>query len=395
MAIAVGIDAAKEVHWVTAVSREGHVLLDRKLDNAGPDVAAFIAELAGLGDQRLIGIDMLGGLATLLAAMLIAAGERVVHVPGLAVNRARQGTVGGQAKSDPKDARVIADQLRLRPDDFRPIQLQDETIAELRLLVSRRGDLVVDQTRRISRMRYLLATIHPSLERALDLTNQGPMVLLTRFVAAGDLRHFTPRRLARHLVRAGLRQPQAESLAEAAVAAAASHPDLALPAEAATAELIREMAHEALAARARIARLDKRLEDLLLRHPDGALIRSLPGMGVVLAATFLAETGDIRRCANAGALAAAAGIAPVLRQSGKTRRLQRPAYANNALKRVFYQSAFCALSDPLSRAFYDRKRHEGKRHHQALIALARRRVDVLWAMIDNRQMFDPDHRKAA
>jgi hypothetical protein len=48
-----------------------------------------------------------------------------------------------------------------------------------------------------------------------------------------------------------------------------------------------------------------------------------------------------------------------------------------------------------SRAFYGRKRREGKRHHQALIALARRRVDVLWAMIDKRQMFDPDHRKAA
>lgn len=395
MPIAVGIDAAKEVHWVTAVSQDGHVLLDRKVDNAGPDIEALNAELAGLGDQRLVGIDLLGGLATLLAAMLIAAGERVVHVPGLAVNRARQGTVAGQAKSDPKDARVIADQLRLRPGDFRPIRLQDDTVAELRLLVSRRGDLVVDQTRRISRIRYLLATIHPSLERTLDLTNQGPLVLLTRVVTASELRRLTPHRLARQLVRAGLRQAQAASLAEVALAAAAQHPDLRLPAEAATAALIREMASEALDARARIAQLDKRLEALLTDHPEGALIRSLPGMGVVLAAAFLAEVGDRRRFANAGALAAAAGIAPVLRQSGKTRRLQRPAYANNALKRVFYQSAFCALNDPLSRAFYDRKRHEGKRHHQALIALARRRVDVLWAMLDKRQMFNPDHRKAA
>lgn len=395
MRIAVGIDAAKEVHWVTAVNQDGEVLLNRKLDNAGPEIEAFIVELAGLGGERLIGIDMLGGLASLLAAMLIDAGERVVHVPGLAVNRARQGGVGGQGKSDPKDARVIADQLRLRAADFRPIARADDTVAELRLLVSRRGDLVVDQTRRISRMRYLLATIHPSLERVLDLTNLGPLILLSRFVAAGELRSLTARRLARQLVRAGLRQAQAESLAEAARQAAAEHPDIDLPAEAATAELIREIAAEALETRSRIAKLDKRLEALLARHPDGALIRSLPGMGAVLTAEFLAEVGNIRRFRSASALAAAAGIAPVLRQSGKTRRLQRPAYANSALKRVFYQAAFCALGDPLSRAFYDRKRREGKRHHQALIALARRRVDVLWAMLEKRQTFDPERRKAA
>jgi hypothetical protein len=106
----------------------------------------------------------------------------------------------------------------------------------VRLLVSRRDDLVIDQTRRISRMRHLLATIHPSLERAVDLTNQGPLILLTRCVAARELRRLTSRRLARLLIRAGLRQPQAARLAEVALQAAASHPEIALPAEATTAE---------------------------------------------------------------------------------------------------------------------------------------------------------------
>ena len=73
----------------------------------------------------------------------------------------------------------------------------------------------------------------------------------------------------------------------------------------------------------------------------------------------------------------------------------RPGYANTRLKRVFYQSAFCSLSHPLSRAFYDRKRQEGKRHHQAIIALARRRIDVLWALIASRSPFDAEHRHAA
>src|SRR4051794_28758303 len=52
-----------------------------------------------------------------------------------------------------------------------------------------------------------------------------------------------------------------------------------------------------------------------------------------------------------------------------------------ALKRVFYQAAFCSLQAPDSRAYYQRKRQEGKGYHQVVIALARRRVDVLWAML--------------
>jgi transposase len=74
---------------------------------------------------------------------------------------------------------------------------------------------------------------------------------------------------------------------------------------------------------------------------------------------------------------------------------RRPSGGNKALKRVFYQSAFCSLSSPDSRAFYARKRREGKRHHQALIALARRRIDVLWAILHTRQPFQPNYPKAA
>lgn len=393
MRISVGIDAAKEVHWATAVAEDGRVMLDRKVDNTAEDIATLANELAALNGERLVGIDLLGGIATLLSAMLLAAGERLVHVPGLAVNRARQGSVGGQAKSDPKDARIIADQLRLRAGDFRPITLDDDALAELRLLVGRRGDLIVDQTRRISRMRYLLNTIHPDLERALDLTNAGPLLLLARYVTAAEIRSAKPKAMARYLRAKAVRNP--EALAEAAHAAALAHPNLKLPAEAVTAALIRDMAEEAIACRARLAAIDRKLAELVQAHPDGALIRSLPGMGVILAAEFLAEAGDLCRFRSAAALASAAGLAPVLRQSGKSRRLQRPGHANNKLKRVFYQSAFCSLAEPLSRAFYDRKRREGKRHHQAIIALARRRIDVLWAVVNSRKPFSPDHRKAA
>ena len=156
------------------------------------------------------------------------------------------------------------------------------------------------------------------------------------------------------------------------------------------------LAVDALDARDRLARLDRDLEALLDRHPDGALIRSLPGMGAVLAAEFLACVGDVRRFGSADALASVAGLAPVLRQSGKTRGWRRARRGDKALKRVLCQSAFCAVTtgDPLSRAFHDRRRQEGKHHSQAIVALARRRVTVLWTLLRSRDAFDPD-RKAA
>ena len=118
-------------------------------------------------------------------------------------------------------------------------------------------------------------------------------------------------------------------------------------------------------------------------------------MGVVLTAEFIAEAGNLSRFRSADALASAAGIAPVLRQSGRTRFLRRPNGGNKGLKRIFYQSAFCSLGHRDSRTFYDRKRREGKRHHQAVIALARRRVNVLWAVLRSRTPFQPEFKTAA
>jgi transposase len=391
MRISVGIDIAKEVHWVTAIDADGVVRIDRKLFNAPNDLAALADELAGLGGSVRVGLDVVGGIAGLAEAMLAEAGFALVHVPGLAVNRARQGTVGGENKSDPRDARTIADQVRTRVD-LRAIEPATELDLEIRLLVGRRRDLVDAQTQRLARLHDLLVGIFPGLERSLDLTTKGPLHLLTKFVTPAELRAAGKKRLVRHLQAAG-GLPKVEDLAERVLAAAAEQ-TIAVPAERMTARLIRELAIEALATRTRLIELDRELEALLQRHPDAALIRSLPGMGVVLSAELIAEAGNLSRFRSADALASAAGMAPVLRQSGKTRFLRRPNGGNKGLKRIFYQSAFCSLSHDDSRAFYDRKRREGKRHHQAVIALARRRVNVLWAVVHSRTPFQTGFKTA-
>lgn len=390
MPAAVGIDVAKEFHWVHALSEHSEPLIDRRVDNRPAALQGLLDELEELQAEHgplRVGIDVVGGIAGLLTAMLLEAGIEVVHVPGLAVNRARQGTTAGEHKSDPRDAAVIADQVRHRRD-LRPVEALTELDAELRLLVGRRHDLVVDQTRRISRLRDLLTSIHPGLERVVDPMQKRGQRLLSRYVTPAEIRRAGRKRLVEHIARGGrLSAKHVEGLADAALAAARAQ-SVAVPGERVAAELVRELAIEAERTRKRLEALDAELEAALASHPDAALIRSLPGMGVTLTAEFIAEAGSIARYPTPDKLAAAAGLAPVLKQSGKVRYLKRASGGNKALKRVFFQSAFCSLSHPASKAFYARKRGERKTHHQAVISLARRRVDVLHAMLRNRTPYE-------
>jgi transposase len=391
--VAVGIDVAKDFHWVHAVDRrDSELLFSGSVDNTPSAIAGLVEQLAGVRDRgRLtVGIDVVGGIASVLTAMLLDAGIEVVHVSGLAVNRAREGTSGGEHKSDPRDAAVIADRVRHRRD-LRRIEPASELDAEIRLLVSRRRELVTDQTRRISRLRDLLASIHPGLEHIVDPTTKAGQQLLRRYVTPAEIRRAGRRRLIEHILRAGrIPRRHAEELTEKALAAAHEQ-TITVTGERVAAELIRELATEAAHTRSRLAELDRDLETALARHPDAALIQSLPGMGVTLAAEFIAEAGSIERFPTPDKLAAAAGLAPVLKQSGKLRYLKRAHSGNRALKRVFFQSAFCSLSHPDSKAFYRRKRDERKTHHQAVLALARRRVDVLHAILRNRTPYELRH----
>ena len=374
--------------WLT--NDHGRPLLDHRVDNTPQAITAAIDELRAVEAEHgtvTVGVDILGGIAALLVAMLLAEGLRVMHVPGLAVNRARRGTRGGENKSDPRDAKVIAEQVMLR-DDLRVVELPEETAVELRLLVGHRTTLVKEATARTARLRDLLTGIHLGLEKATDATNKSSLILLGRYVTPAEIRRAGVTRITDYLRKRGVNTTTARSLAEAAHATALAQ-RVVVPGERRTAQLIRELAEELLAGKARLHAVEDEIASLVDAHPDGALIRSLPGMGAVLTAECIACVGDMRRFTSGDALAAASGLAPVLAQSGKVRYSRSATGGDKALKRVFYQAAFCSIQrDPTSRAFYDRKRAEGKRHHQALIALARRKINVLYAILRDRRPYE-------
>lgn len=137
----VGIDVGKVFHWICVLDEEGEVVLSERVGASEEELDAVLSRTAELlGGERVVAIDLLGGPATSLEAALLGRGERVFYVPGRTVDRVRD-AYRGEAKSDPRDAFVIADQLRLRYRSVQEVLPKSELLAELKVLVSHRRDL--------------------------------------------------------------------------------------------------------------------------------------------------------------------------------------------------------------------------------------------------------------
>ena len=381
-----GIDAGKEVHWAHVLDASGTELLSRRVENDEGDFSKLIDEILALAEQVVWAVDQPGGSAALLLALLWERDQKVVYLPGLAVDRARD-AYPGESKTDARDAHVIADQARMRPN-LGGLAPSEGDLAELQLLLARRRDLVADRTRSINRLRDTLLSLFPALERALDFNNRGALTLVARYQTPATIRRVGHKRLGAYLRKRGVKG--ADALAGKALAAAKAQ-SVTLPAQGVAARIVAELAGEVLTLKESIGALDGELGRRFFARPEARILSSLPGMGPVLGAEFLVSVGDLF-CAfeSADRLAAYAGLVPAAHDSGKrSGNDRRMRGGNKVLKRVFYQSAFVSLrGSPHSRAFYDRKRREGKKHTQALIALARRRVNVLWAMLRDETTFE-------
>ena len=251
----------------------------------------------------------------------------------------------------------------MRPD-LGELEAGEQEIAELQLLLARRRDLITDQSRTITRLRETLLSLFPALERALDLNSKGPLTLLSHYQTPAQLRP-GHKRVATYLRNRGVKG--SNKVADKALAAAKAQ-SVTLPAQEVASRIVAELAKDILGFKERIEGIDEEIRQRFFARPEARILTSLPGMGPILGAEFLVAVGDIHAFESADRLAAYAGLVPAASDSGKrVGNNKRMRGGNKVLKRVFYQSAFASLrGSPESRAFYDRKRTEGKRHTQAL-----------------------------
>lgn len=391
-----GLDAGKTEHHCVVIDTDGHRLLSRRVTNDETALNELISQVAGLArdGQLTWAIDLNHGGAGLVIAMLLDRDQQLLYIPGRTVHHAA-GSYRGDGKSDAKDAAIIADQARMRRD-LHPIRIGDEIAVDLRILTTRRTDLVCDRTRAINRLRAQLLEYFPALERAFGYsTSKAALVLLTGYRTPDGIRRIGAGRLEAWLRKHHARN--ASQVAQTAIAAAGAQ-HTRVPGQQVAAEVVARLAKEVIALDAQIGETEAQIEARFHSHRHARIILSMPGFGPILGAEFLAATGgDMSVFESADRLAGVAGLAPVPRDSGRVRgNLHRPRRYDRRLLRACYLSAMVSIrSCAESRVYYDRKRAEGKRHTQAVLALARRRVNVLWAMLRDEAVYQPASTVAA
>lgn len=281
------------------------------------------------------------------------------------------------------------------PHALRPIGTSDEALANLEVIVGYDDDLAGEVTRISNRIRGLLTQIHPALERVLGpkITHPAAQELLIRYGGPTALAKASPAQLNRAIAK---HAPHSHARLVTALKDALAQQTLVVPGTAAAEKVLPKLAAMLRSLLADRAQAAKDLEEMLDDHPLAQVLTSMPGIGVRTGARILLEVGDGSAFPTPGHLASYAGLAPITRRSGSSIRGEHPPRAGNKhLKRAFFLAAFAALHDPTSRAYHDRKRAEGKKHDAALICLARRRVDVLHAMLRHGTTYQPPLRDAA
>ena len=271
----VGIDVGKTHHWVCVVDADGKVLLSVKIGNDEAEVVALLAQVASLATRLIWAVDIIGAPSALLLALLDRAGQPVQYASGRVV-AAMSAAYAGEGKTDAKDAYVIAETARLRRD-LATIDADTDLVRNLAVLTGHRADLIADRVRMINRLRDLMTSVFPSLERAFDYSShKGALVLITEYASPDRIRRMGQARLTNWLRNRNVRR-SADVAARAVNAAKAQ--SVVLAGQELTASIIAELASGILALDERLKALDARIEETFTEHPQAAIIQSMPGFG--------------------------------------------------------------------------------------------------------------------
>ena len=287
-------------------------------------------------EDRVWAVEGCNGIGHHVAMRLLAVGEEVVDVPPKFSARVRMFATGQGRKTDVTDAHSVA-LVGTRMAGLRPV-VNDEQLAVLRVLVDRRRSLGEDHTRMVSQLHAHLLELIPGGAKK-DLSAAQAKTLLAK-VRPRDIAGKTRRRVA--------------------------------------AELISDL--ERIYTRKKAA--DKELRELVAA--TGTSLLGLNGIGPTGAARLLVEVGDITRFPDRGHFASWNGTAPIDASSGDHVRHRLSRAGNRQINRTLHIMATVQLRNPTEgRAYYDRRKADGKSSMEAMRCLKRRLSDIVYRTMLN------------
>lgn len=387
----VGIDWAEVHHDICLLNGDGRVLARRRIADGLSGVRelhAVIADHAEEPSQVVIGIETDRGL---LVGSLVAAGYQVYAINPLAASRYRERHVTSRAKSDPGDAKVLADLVRTDRQNHRPVAGDSELAESINVLARAHQSLIWSRQRQVNQLRNALREFYPGALVAFgeELAAPTTVALLAQAPTPERGRTLAQAKIVSALRRAGRVRGLEEKAAT--IQAQLRAPQLAAAARVAQAygRTVTALVAVITQLNEQIARLERDLAESFEEHPDVEIYLSQPGLGVVLGARAIAEFGDDRtRFAHPKARKNFAGTAPITKASGTRQVVLARVARNRRLADACYRWAFSALTrSPGSRRYYDALRARGKTHHQALRALANRLVGILHGCLDHRRTY--------
>lgn len=403
-----GVDWGSREHFVCLQNSAGEVLGSARFgaDAAGlRGLQCWVEQLAGAGPVA-VAVERSGGV---LVASLLVAGWSVWAINPKQSDRFRERFTVAGAKDDRRDAEVLASSLRTDPKAFREVVFQPAEIVELRGLERHRSDLQADLLRHANRLRAALEEYFPAACRLLvdHLPDQFCCAALQAAADPDQARTISEADWSRLLSDHRIRRFSALDLCELFAAPAAP----ALPGAAAAGRVV---VHQLVAGCQLLLRqlrdLDKAVDKLLKRLAEPAddapeelhevarvlrAVESLPGVGPVIASKLLGEAYSLLASRDIDRLRAESGVAPVTRQSSKSRQVVRRTACNRHLRDALFHWARLAMChDPAWKARYAALRADGKRHARALRTIGDRLLGVLDALLRDGTVYDRAHRRS-
>ncbi|WP_327418723.1 IS110 family transposase [Streptomyces sp. NBC_01233] len=373
MKVFCGIDWASDHHDVAVVDGDGKLLGRARIGDDAAGLQQLLDLLAehgdGPGERIPVAIETSRGL---LVAALRATGRPVYAVNPMAAARYRERHSVSRKKSDHLDAMVLANILRTDADAHRQLPADSELVQAIAVLARAQQDAVWDRTQAGNKLRSHLREYFPGYLAAVQPVTGGFNAPLARTLLAAAPTPCQAARLTRTQLKAVLKRAGRQRGIDAEVERL--HAALRVPQMRQLPLVETAMGRQALALLGKFEAACTAADDLaeasvelFEQHPDAAVITSFPGLGALSGARVLAEIGDDRsRFADARALKAYAGSAPVTRASGKSHAVMVRRVKNQRLAAVGYVWAFASLTaSPGARAHYDRRRKAGDRHSSA------------------------------